>query len=339
MSPDRSVDANLFRWAEIEARHGWSGILIGNGASRAVWENFKYESLYETATSDRVDNPLSEEDRHIFDELGTRNFEQVLAGLATSQIVCEALDLETGRIQERYESIQRGLFQAVSAVHVPWAEEDTRKYRIIGDSILTYEYVYSTNYDLLVYWAVMAKEGKGFKDYFFSGSTFDLSDTEVWGKATKILYLHGGIHLAKLRTGETYKRRAGNFSNLIDSLAWLSEEDAVPLFITEGTSKDKLNSIFRSDYLSFAYQQFASHEGPLVVFGHSLGEADNHLTDAMKRWGGREIAISVFPNEPEEIIAFKANLHRRLPRAELLFFDSTTHPLGSGDLRVSNGST
>ncbi len=333
MPQNRSVDSSLPDWSELEAAHGWSGILVGNGASRAVWDDFKYQSLYQTATSGGVEHPLTEADRHIFQEMATINFEQVLAGLATARIVCDALGIDSALIRERYTSIQRALFEAVSSVHVPWSTETAGTYAIIRRALLPYEYVYSTNYDLISYWAVMAEGGAGFKDYFWE-EVFDITDTEIWGKVTKILYLHGGIHLARLPSGSTIKRRAREFQNLLQSLGIEGVDGAIPLFITEGQPKDKLSSIYRSDYLSFAFQRFTKHEGPLVVFGQSLGDADQHLVSAMKSWGSRRIAVSIFPTDDHEIVEFKAKLKRRLPDADLLFFDSTTHPLGSPDLRI-----
>lgn len=310
--------------------------MIGNGASRAVWDRFKYPSLYETAKSTELDHPLLSEDQHIFEELDTTNFEQVLDALATSEMVCDALGLDATLIRERYASIQRALFEAVSMVHPYWRDEDTHKYRAIRSALLNYDFVFSVNYDLVVYWSIMTEEGSGFKDYFFA-EEFDLADTEIWpGQVTKVLYLHGGVHLAKARSGATIKRRANMDMNLLASLETMSYEELVPLFITEGRSRDKLNSIHRSDYLSFAYQQFAQHSGPLIIFGNSLDEvSDQHLVNAMYRWGDRRIGVSVYPAAPQDIIAYKAGLHKRLPEAELFFFDSTTHPLGSTTLRIS----
>ena len=252
-------------------------------------------------------------------------------------MVCDALRLDATLIEERYESIQRALFEAVSMVHPHWRDEDATIYRKVRAALRNYDYVYSVNYDLIVYWAIMTEEGSGFKDYFFSRE-FDLADTEIWpGQVTKVLYLHGGVHLAKAPSGATNKRRAPEGMNLIESLETMSDDGLVPLFVTEGDYRNKLSSIHRSDYLSFAYQQFAQHSGALVIFGNSLGGQDQHLVDAIRRWDDRRIGVSVYPSAPEEIIAYKADLHKRLPRAELLFFDSTSHPLGSTTLKLAEG--
>jgi hypothetical protein len=104
------------------------------------------------------------------------------------------------------------------------------------------------------------------------------------------------------------------------------------LFVTVGTADDKLASINRSSYLSFAYNEFTNHEGDLVVFGHSLDPSDQHLIKAMQQWGKRNIDISIWRSAPN-IIERKADLLKRLPDANHSFFKAETHPLGnlSGD--------
>ena len=71
------------------------------------------------------------------------------------------------------------------------------------------------------------------------------------GNPTRVLYLHGGIHLARLVNGRTLKRRCTWEGGSLQRSLWLPREDgAIPLFITEGTSRDKEKAIGRSDYLS-----------------------------------------------------------------------------------------
>lgn len=333
--PFNSVDDELPSWETLSDRYSWNGILIGNGASRAVWESFGYSSLYETAVSADLDHPLVAEDQRLFEELDTTNFERVLDALATARMVCDALALDATLIRERYGSIQGALFEAVSKVHPRWRDEDAEVYNAVKSALREYDFVFSTNYDLITYWSVMIESEAGFKDYFFA-EEFDLADTEIWGEPiTKVLYLHGGIHLAKKQpSGATVKRRATMGMNLLMSLDIMPDEDLVPLVVTEGKARDKLDSIHRSDYLSFAYQQLAQHKGPFVVFGSQLGDEDQHLVDAMRRWEDAQIGVSIYPTNSAEILAYKADLHKRLPKAELLFFDSTTHPLGSTALRI-----
>jgi uncharacterized protein DUF4917 len=173
------------------------------------------------------------------------------------------------------------------------------------------------------------------KDYFWGESQqFDITDTETSRAATKVLYLHGGLHLYRLPSGATVKRTAEPGRNLLDLFGVPFRDGAIPLFITEGTSEDKLASIRRSDYLSFAYSLFSRNEGSMVVFGHSLSDTDSHLVHAMKQWGSINVAISLRRHYPNKTIERKAALRNLLPEANLVFFDAATHPLGKNDLRI-----
>jgi hypothetical protein len=86
VSTTKKVDSNLASWDEIKDQFHHGGILIGNGASLAVWENFAYRSLYEKASSQTV-HALTSDDKSLFSSLNTENFEQVLGALSTAKMV------------------------------------------------------------------------------------------------------------------------------------------------------------------------------------------------------------------------------------------------------------
>lgn len=322
-------------WREIERLFSWTSLLIGNGASRAVWDDFKYDTLFDVACDPELENGLSLEDQRLFEALGdTRNFEGVLGALNTAGTVCDALGLDTQLLLERYNSVKAALVAAVHRVHVPWRSVSRDALLQLRAALRTFDRVYSTNYDLLVYWAVMAEhEGEGFRDYFFSGSRFDVTNTEVWQGRTKVHYLHGALHLYYETQGGTFKAQGSGFINLLDLFGRLP--DGVPLCITEGTAAQKLAAIARSDYLSFALQQFVDDRGSLVIFGQGLGETDEHLVEILKRHRERHIAVGVYPGDHDQVVAEKARLQHLLPAADLLFFDSRSHPLGDPSLKIT----
>ncbi|MBS7668108.1 hypothetical protein KIM96_18985, partial [Vibrio cholerae] len=49
MKDFQDIDAHLEDWSTLRAAVDFSGILIGNGASRTIWEDFAYDSLFENA--------------------------------------------------------------------------------------------------------------------------------------------------------------------------------------------------------------------------------------------------------------------------------------------------
>src|SRR5690606_7166856 len=142
--------------------------------------------------------------------------EAVLGALAVARKVDSALNQAVDLIDERYESIRQALVSAVRTIHIPWLLLDDAKKERIRKAMSKYDVVFSTNYDLIVYWSVMHEpHGWGFKDYFWDEG-FDASNVEIWGKCTKVLYLHGGLHLYHLPYGATFKRSATIQANLLD---------------------------------------------------------------------------------------------------------------------------
>lgn len=332
-------DGALAPWAEVAEYTDWKGLLVGNGASMVVWPQFGYKTLFGVATSSEVAHALTDDDKTLFAALHTENFEHVLASLKTAAVVNGALGIDRDALLARYDSTQRALFEAVHAVHVPWSMVGTRTTPALFKALRKYKFVYSTNYDLLLYWASMERGGTGFLDYFWAGAerdTFDVSDTDIWTIRegwTRILFIHGGIHLRRLRDGGTRKVSASE-GTILDQFQTGFDGIESPLLVSEGDSDDKLASIRSSDYLTFAHQMFGSHEGGLVVFGHSLSDQDNHLVAPMKQWRGNPVAISIRPNEDRDVIIEEKDRFRsRLsPMKDIVFFDSTTHPLGSESL-------
>jgi Domain of unknown function (DUF4917) len=350
---NRTIDGSLRSWTESDKNYKGpeSGILLGNGASLAVWERFGYRSLYEIACIGTERGALTRGDRALFDRMETKNFEAVLSALNTAKCVCHILGQDTDEVMRRYESIRSALIRAVRGVHLPFKRMPKPSMSAIFDEIKSYDYVFTTNYDLLYYWSMMQDENL-FKDYFWNkGTKFDPTNTVVRSKTTMVLYLHGALHLYLDDEGKTAKRACTPQDGSI--LRQLEEDhENVLLFISEGTSADKMTALGRNDYLAFAYQQLLRHEGTMVIFGHSLTPGfDQHIIEALKAIEARRyhdkrrkpsdqcfrVAISIVPSTPSpKIMHEKARLKDALPYLELEFFDSTTHPLGNPELRVKD---
>lgn len=334
------VDSELPGWAEVADKADWQALLLGNGASINIWPKFEYSSLFRVAVALAV-HELSSADCDLFSRLGTEDFERVLRALKTAQMVDSVLGRDIDELIERYDSIREALIYSIREVHVPWASLGTGQLEQFGRALLQYPRVFSLNYDLVGYWALLACKEAGLgscPDFFWSG-TFDLSDIDLYENyhepaCTELMYLHGALHLYRDDNGGTAKlAAAGTGNTLLDLIGAVGAR--VPLFVSEGDSDDKVVAIHGSDYLAFVYDRFVSLEGPLVVFGSSLGKHDEHLLRAMRTWKKRRIAVSIMPAAPADILRQMANLQSALPDAELLFFDAPSHPLGSAGLRAS----
>ena len=339
---DTSVNADLQSWSEIRAQFKNGAILLGNGSSCAIWEKFGYASLFEQAKSrKKIDNPLSPQDIKVFDSRDTKNFELILSSLSQTSEISKIFDKDSTIFDERYEHIKTALGEAVRSVHIPWHEiTNSDVLPQIRQELSNYKWVFSTNYDLLVYWAVMSERGgNGFKDYFWSlGSSgsrdsFDRLDSDISKSCTRVLYLHGALHLKRdPSTAQTSKLSNGDGGTILERLE-------VPLFITEGSSRDKMKAIRESDYLGFAYDKLMLSKEPLVIFGHSLDETDDHLIKAIQKNMPNKIAVSIrSSNKEDDIIERKVKIRRKFlaetGHPEIFFFDAATHPLGSKDIRI-----
>jgi hypothetical protein len=333
--------AELLAWPAIRAEEAvrWSGLLLGNGASRAVSDSFSYESLFEVAQSPEREHAIGDAAGAVFAQLQTVNFEYVMHSLQGAGQVCAAAGIDAAPLEPLYNEVQEALFEAVAHVHIEWGDVAGRTLSAIREELLKFRRVYTTNYDLLVYWAIMHEgDPDDFRDFFWAlGGPFDLADVGVWGNPTVVHYLHGGLQLRRTRSGGTYKRVAEQ-GNLLTHFRtdWASGD--TPLLVSEGTAADKLRVINQSDYLSFMYERFAAHQGNLVVFGQGLSEEDDHLLVAIRRWGApwapAQIAISVRTQDGEVgVRREKARLAQQLPNADLWFYDADTHPLGQPNLR------
>jgi Domain of unknown function (DUF4917) len=150
------------------------------------------------------------------------------------------------------------------------------------------------------------------------------------GNRRPVLYLHGALHLYRDEDGDTRKLAAGGGLTLLQLFDAIGERD--PVFVSEGSSVDKMNVIRNSDYLRFAYENLAADHGPFVIFGHALGEQDAHIAEALNR--EIDIAISVLPCTDAEYTQKQGHYHEVLPNATLKFFDATTHPLGAANLSL-----
>lgn len=324
--------AELVDWTSL-AGHEWDGLLLGNGASCAVWEPFGYHSLFDIATDASQGWALSAEACRLFDAFGTRNFERILAALTTALTVNEVvLGLDDGDLRDVYNSVQEALIAAVHQVHVPWLDAEA-SLPALNTALAAYDSIFSLNYDLLMYWAVMHDKSH-FKDMLW-GDSFDPMNVEVGGKFTKVHWLHGGLHLYRTTAGRTIKRKAQPGANLLDVFEddW---DEMTPLFVSEGSSDDKLRSIHASDYLSFAFRALANHRHDLVIFGASLGDPDEHVVRAI-RGNRRRLAISIRPSgDADDVVAKKAGFERMFPNFQLDFFDAASHPLGIPELGVAH---
>lgn len=322
-------DASLPAWKDTPLAGHCTGLLMGNGASRAVWRGFAYDSLFERAQKVR-NRPLGQTDLALLKALGSQSFEQALSSLNTTTRVNAALAIGASGPLNRYYAIKEALIHAMRSVHLPWRLLTSGTRLALNQALREYPRVYSSNYDLLCHWAVW-EAPEGFDDGLDPDVGFDPRRPAQGDH--RLFYLHGGLHLLKDRDGAT-RRRAAAGSELLDGFA-INAPGEVPLFVNEGASADKLRGIRGSDYLSHGLGALAAHQGPLCLFGHQLGSQDDHVVAALRQAPIERMAVGIFPLSDPWITSQKQRYQQLLgDRVQLVFFDATTHPLGAPALLV-----
>lgn len=220
----------------------------------------------------------------------------------------------------------------MQSVHVGYYDIPKGTLEAIGCVLQDQEYVFSTSYDLVVYWAMGAVEYDGLCDCFWNDHCFDLTDSEPPEGNTPVYFLHGALHLVVMGTGVTRKLVSTNLKNLLGQFGRPldGDEQVRPLLVTEGSAQHKLLAIEGNDYLADALDRLRKFELPIVVFGSDLSEQDRHLVDALNRNPDRPVAVSILKEGRSggDIRSIKASLRSRLNANALAFFDATTHPLG-----------
>lgn len=276
-------------------------LLLGNGFSMAYdYKIFSYNALYEF-----IENLENDVLSKLFNIINTKNFELVMLQLDNFIEIAEAFSTDKElikKLNEASERLKRSLIDAIEALHpehvfeVP-TEKSQKCFQFLDDYLSNQGKVFTTNYDLLLYWVLMRNESEkaidGFgrevenPEAYKTGDEFQYSDELIWGKhkdEQSVFYVHGtlpifdtGIDIIK----EVYTQLDGNY--LLQNIKSRLDNNDYPIFVTAGNGRQKLEHIMHNRYLTFCYENLSKIEGSLITFGFNFGEYDEHIIDAINR--------------------------------------------------------
>ena len=322
-------------WVEIKDDYENGNLIIGNGASVALHQKFRFDSLKEEAEKLRLFN---EDISKLFIEFDTSDFELILRLVWHAKLVNKHLGIIDQKIDSAYENIKEALIKVVKEVHcehsdiadqLPQLYQFTKQFRT----------VVSLNYDLILYWILMYgnrnEDGHRFKDCFQGSGLFrnnwqDLRNPIRKEKeVTLSLYQHGNLSIFRDAKNTETKVQRGDFEDLLEVITSQWEDNKIPLFVAEGTGTKKLESIKSSPYLSTIFYEvlpdLITQKANLVIYGWSLGEQESHLVKQIfKNKQSGKVAISIFQNNQEEChrIYRLIKNEKVAPNIEVEFFDS-----------------
>lgn len=325
-------------------------LILGNGASIAFSKNFRYNSLYDKASEEGfVTNNVAK----VFALLDTKDFEFVLSHLWYAREINTRLGIRESKTKKSYDIVKKALIGTVLKVH-PKPSDVEGDLSKIASFAKNFKKVFSLNYDLIVYWAMLrANEEMGghhFKDCFYNGvfspdwSYYEEPRPPVTA-STLVFYPHGNLCLIEKHVGKTTRdQEEGNDaieltrSELkIEShgrllLAEITDRwkkpGITPLFVSEGTWREKFGSINSSGYLSDVYYSALPKAGNnITIYGWTMSGQDEHILKALKRSKVQKIAVSVHkpttPDINQHIFQTRTKLKQFISnKLQIVFFDA-----------------
>jgi hypothetical protein len=320
----------LHAWEDISGEFS-EGLLLGNGASIAVDSRFSYKSLYEKAVTNNFIRP---EVQKIFDEYEINDFEAILEAVENAQRVNSALLIKEKKTAASYRIVKNALIRTIQSIH-PGQSAVLGRLNNATDFLRKFDVVLSLNYDLLLYWTILHANQDNprmkFKDCFVgSGYSFkyDWEEMEktIRGESKSILcfYPHGNLAIVRDNYGEDTKVIAG--AKLLSSIVRKWNTGFSPLFVSEGTSLQKLASIRVSSYLSRVYNSVLPNVGEtLVIYGTSFQRNDEHIYKALIEGNVKKVAISIHkPSNSNWQLRCKEidTMLNKIKAIEIKFFDA-----------------
>ena len=248
--------------------------------------------------------------------------------------------------ENAYAAVRDALIQVVREIH-PRPSDVSNNIESMAAFMKGFSTVISLNYDILVYWAMQKGNdslGTWFKDCFLDGSfDFDWERLRVPWKATGstlVFYPHGSLALGYDYMGRVRKLTRNNDTRpLLDAItsAWRTG-DASPLFVSEGSSSQKVQAIGLWPYLETVRTKvIPSLVGTVVTFGWNVSESDAHIVAALGASSVTQMAIGVYvgskTGDEVELECDRVRLVARqyAPSIDVRFFDASTCPIAVSD--------
>lgn len=269
--------------------------LMGNGFSISYDPSmFSYNALHDFVKKQQ-DNILS----ILFDSFKTSNFELIMRQLDITLTLAKnfnANDEFNDMLKEANMKLKKSLINAIQSLHpehVFSISEDKSDScsNFLSIFLSTKGEIFTTNYDLLMYWILMRNKIDGICDGFgreieFNEGTYDelYEGDLIWGKNKEdqnIHYLHGTLPFFDTGVSVVKEEYDGNF--LLDKIKDRIHKEDYPIFVTSGTGKDKLAQIKHNSYLAFCYDRLCRVTGSLVTYGFNFGEYDEHIIKAINK--------------------------------------------------------
>lgn len=258
----------------------------------------------------------------------TKNFEVVMQYLDQFSALIDAFggnaDLKN-RVDTASSKLKASLLDAVQALHPEHVFKISDKQskacaQFLKTFLNTGGSIYSTNYDLLLYWVLMRNDIGGHVDgcgrELLNPDEVEKGDEQewselLWGKnrdEQNVFYVHGALQF--FDTGvSVVKEEYDAYSYLLQKITARMENGEYPIFVTAGDGRQKLTHIMHNRYLTYCFDALCEASGSIVTFGFGFGAQDEHIIDAINAAARRppkdklwSVYIGVYSEEDQKHI-------------------------------------
>lgn len=303
-------------------------LLLGNGFSMAYDPKiFSYNALH--SFIEDLKDPILDK---LFAVVNTKNFELVMKELDNFIELAKAFNQSPQFISELEEAnikLQNSLIEAVTSLHPEHVfempeEKANSCFDFINMFIRNGGKVFSTNYDLLLYWVLMRYKAEfaidGFGKELLNPEDIKYGEEQqwsdlYWGKNKEnqtVFHLHGTLPI--FDTGIEIEKETYNSQRfLLEGIKKRMDRKNYPVFVTAGDGRQKMEHIMHNKYLTYCYEELSSITGSLITFGFNFGQYDYHIIDAINkaakhgaRTGGKLLSIYIGVYSESDLIYIKS---------------------------------
>jgi len=325
-------ELGIYQWEEIESKYKGSDLLLGNGFSIKISAKLTYSSIFQYFLS-TIDPPYND----IFNNFGTTNFEFILEQIQSACKVNKLFSIYCDQLHEAINRLKNGLIASINHLHPRYGELEEKYFNRLSVHMDQFEDIFTTNYDTFLSRIIMlikdryqaGEKIRPYQDYFWlsSGEYLKFMDTQNDSSYKSVYYLHGALFIFQNAMGN-FKIKRGEDIELLEIINRKIDVSEFPLFVSEGSSSDKINAINRNGYLSFCRTKFKNRKKNMVLYGFSFSAQDDHfITDL--NFNRRNLAISIYceNRSDSELVKIKYNIMAQFNKyktEEIIFFDPDT---------------
>lgn len=324
-------DTKICHWEEIQDSFKGADIFLGNGFSININSALNYKSLF-----DKFLTYLNPDEKSIFEKFNSTNFEGIQNQLTNALDVNRLFNLESSGLKNSLMLLKSGLLKAIKDLHPEFTRIDPKTLFQLSVRFDWFEDIYTTNYDTFLYHIALItldrrrkdSKVKAYQDFFRKDSEGLVFTDQPLPGFKDMYYLHGALFLHK-RDGQIVKiRRGSRTEELLELIRLQIHLGNVPVFVSEGKSKLKEDTISKSPYLTFCKSAFKASRNRLVIHGFSFSDYDGHLIGDLND-SKRKLAIGLHLSglNDEQIQRKVKGIEKQLYKyrsGEIRYFDSKT---------------